>query len=206
MGQFSLAIVASQCTLLGIDHTKSGAHRFVVRNTLRIRTTDEPHNLVWNFHLTFFYNFIVPNNVQTYVRGNESDAIQLLLVERFILYLDNPLRPMALATQIVADGDPLVQIIQLQERGHFEQLRRGDMVYYDAVSDCGDEHFFLFHHNICLVCNVYAEHFTNDGLPRIKPVQCLPDKVGFGIVIHIIGNLPHTRQRMQYAQIRAAVG
>ena len=50
-----------------------------------------------------------------------------------------------------------------------------------------------------LIFNGNAQHFADDGLTGEQSVACLLDIIGFRIIVHIISDFVHARQRMQDA-------
>ena len=56
-----------------------------------------------------------------------------------------------------------------------------------------------------LIFNGNAQHFADDGLTGEQSVACLLDIIGFRIIVHIISDFVHARQRMQDAQVLATV-
>ena len=132
----------SSCLL--VDDVEARRHRFVVRDTFRIIALHETDQYVRKRNALLFYHFVIADNVQNHVRCDQGNAADFIFVEEFIGNLNHPFHAELVAWQVVGNRNRIMlHLVQFQQRSHFEELRRRDMIDDCSVLNSCHQQFFI---------------------------------------------------------------
>ena len=80
----AFAIMTFDRTSFLVDDFEASRHRFVVGDTLRVVAFHQSDDFVWQGYPFLFYHFVIADDIQNYIRSYQSDAADLVIVEKLV--------------------------------------------------------------------------------------------------------------------------
>ena len=103
---------------------------------------DDVFDCFGQFDFLFFYDFVVADDVDCGVRGDEGDFVYFLGVEFSALDFEDVLRPVPFAGHVDGDGyGPFLAARYSEDFDHIQSVAARDVIYDCAVSDFGNSQF-----------------------------------------------------------------
>ncbi len=138
----TFAVMAFDFDIFPVDDVEMSFHRFVVGDTFRVVASNDAVYIVRQANLSLLGHFVVVYDIDNGIRSDQGDFVQFVFFEIISSHFDNAFFPVALAGEVVTDGDAVRETVEFQQVHHFKQLVGRDMVDYGAVFESGYFEFF----------------------------------------------------------------
>ena len=130
-----VAVVATHDAEHLVYGVEEGLHRLVVGDALRVVAFHDALQCIWSLYGLLLYDFVVLDDTQSDVRSHHGEAVDFFIGEILVGNLDDALLANLLGWQVVADGDRILHLLQLEEVYYLIGLFGWYMVDYGTVLD-----------------------------------------------------------------------
>ena len=125
--------------MLLVGDMEKGVHRFVVGDALGVVALDERAEIVRQAYLFLLNNFVITDDGERYVGGNDGELVEFLVSKETVGNLNDALGAHLARLKVETDGDFGSHLVEVKQVDDFKEAVAWDVVDDGAVVERRDD-------------------------------------------------------------------